>query len=353
MTLFEQLEIIEDPRVDANKDYELIDIIFLTIAAVLSGAKGWKAIKIFGEAQLDWLKEYGDFSNGIPTRHSIGRIIRSIKSEHLITCFTDWANELHDTGLKKHISYDGKVLRGSKHGTEVKALQIMTAMVVDSGLVIYQQETDSKTNEIPVMQSMLSNMLIKNAVITADAMHCQTKTAEVIRGEEADYVLQIKGNQKNLLNEVEAFFHKTNRERPELLEQGHYQEIEKEHGRLNERHYRVLKITDWLDETDKFKDSYCVIEVKRTRTLKNKTSSETSYYISSLKDEVKDIAGYVRRHWAIENSQHWILDVVFREDECQIYAEDGARNLATMRRKILNLVKEHPLKDRAIALKTT
>ena len=79
MTLFEQLETIEDPRVDANKDYDLIDIIFLTIAAVLSGAKGWKAIKIFGEAQLDWLREYGDFSNGIPTRHSIGRIIRSIK----------------------------------------------------------------------------------------------------------------------------------------------------------------------------------------------------------------------------------------------------------------------------------
>jgi predicted transposase YbfD/YdcC len=221
----------------------------------------------------------------------------------------------------------------------------MTAMVVDSGLVIYQKETDCKTNEIPVMQSMLSNMLIKNAVITADAMHCQTKTAEVIREGEADYVLQVKGNQKKLLNEVEAFFHKTNRENPELLKQGHYQEIEKEHGRLNERHYRVLKITDWLDETDKFKDSYSVIEVKRTRTLKNKISSETSYYISSLKDEVKDIAGYIRRHWAIENSQHWILDVVFREDECQIYAEDGARNLATMRREILNLVKEHPLKD--------
>ncbi|MCP4324198.1 MAG: transposase family protein [Alteromonadales bacterium] len=87
MSLFQYIESIEDHRVDANKDYELADIIFLTIAAVRCGAKDWKAIRIFGEDQLDWLREYRDFSKGIPTRHSIGRIIRWIKAENLVSSF--------------------------------------------------------------------------------------------------------------------------------------------------------------------------------------------------------------------------------------------------------------------------
>ena len=345
MSFLQEIESIEDHRVDANKDYELADMIFLTIAAVLCGATGWKSIKIFGEAQIDWLRQHRDFNNGIPTRHSIGRIIRGIKAESLMSCFISWSNSIRDVKKKEHIAFDGKVICGSKHGDKINALQLMTAMVVDSGLVIYQKETDSKTNEIPIMQSMLTSMNIEGAVISADAMHCQTETASVIRDAKADYSLQVKNNQGNLLKEIAAYFHKTRRDDPKLLERNHYQEIDGEHGRISERNYRLLPITDWFDNTKKFKDSFAVIEVERTRLLKNKTEQETSYYITSLKDDVKTVAGYIRRHWAIENSQHWVLDVTFREDDCQIYAEDGARNLATIRRSLLNLVKQHPLKD--------
>lgn len=253
MTFIDEIESIEDHRVDANKDYELGDMIFLTIAAVLCGAKGWKAIEIFGNAQLDWLKEYRKFTNGIPTRHSIARIIRGIKAESLMSCFIRWANECRNVNKKasekEHISFDGKVLRGSKHGDDVNALQLMTAMVVESGLIIYQEETDSKTNEIPIMQSMLASMDIKGAVISADAMHCQTETAKIIRENEADYSLQVKSNQGNLLKEIKAYFHKVRRDTPSLLEGNHFKELDGEHGRINERHYRLLPITDWFDET--------------------------------------------------------------------------------------------------------
>ncbi|GGB74993.1 ISAs1 family transposase [Shewanella inventionis] len=143
MSLFQDIESIEDHRVDANKDYELADIIFLTVAAVLCGANGWKAIKIFGEAQLDWLREYRDFSHGIPTRHSIGRIIRGIKAESLVSSFINFSNAVREKDGKEHISFDGKVVRGSKH-TEKDALQLMTAMVVENGLIIYQKETATK-----------------------------------------------------------------------------------------------------------------------------------------------------------------------------------------------------------------
>jgi predicted transposase YbfD/YdcC len=205
MLFTQEIESIEDHRVDANKDYELADIIFLTIAGVLCGAKGWKAINIFGVAQLSWLKEYRTFENGIPTRHSIGRIIRGIKAESLVSCFINFANSVRQKEGKEHISFDGKVICGSKHGDN-DALQLMTAMVVENGLVVYQKETSTKTNEIPVMQSMLASMDIKNAVITADAMHCQTETAAAIRKGQGDYVLQVKKNQGKLLKEIEAFF---------------------------------------------------------------------------------------------------------------------------------------------------
>ena len=345
MTFLEQLESLDDSRTDINKEYELADIVFLTMAAILSGAKGWKAIKIFGDAQLSWLRQYRDFPNGIPTRHSMGRIIRGIKADCFIACFVSWINEIREQQGKEHIAFDGKVLRGSKQGDDIPALQLMTAMVVDSGLIIYQKETASKTNEIPVMQSMLSEMNINDAIISADAMHCQTKTADLIREGGGHYVLQVKNNQKNLLKEIETYFHKTYRDSPEQLEQSHHAVVEGEHGRISEWDYRALPITNWFSETQKWSDSHCVIEVKRKRTIKGKGQQETSYYITSLEDNITEIAKIIRRHWAIENSQHWILDVSFREDECPIYAEDGARNLALLRRILLNMVKAHSFKD--------
>ncbi len=272
----------------------LNEIVFLTMAAVLCGAKGWKAIQIFDEYQLDWLRQYREFPNGIPTRHSIGRIIRGIQAESIISCFIAWSNGLRNKEAKEHISFDGKVIRGSKHGDKTNALQFMTAMVVDSGLIIYQKETDSKTNEIPVMQSILANLEINGSVITADAMHCQKKTAETIRKKKGDYVLQVKKNQSKLLEEIKAYFHKVRRDEPLLLNS--YEDIDGEHGRINERRYQLLPLTNWCDGANKWEDSHAVIEVTRKRTVSNKISEETSYYITSLKDNINSISGYIRQH---------------------------------------------------------
>ena len=120
------------------------------------------------------------------------------------------------------------------------------------------------------MQSMLECMDIKGSVITADAMHCQTKTSDVVIDGDGDYVLQVKENQKNLLNEIKDFFHKADRDEPEVFEDNCYNELNGEHGRINERQYRMLMITDWLSEGKKFKESHAVIEVHRTRTIKDK-----------------------------------------------------------------------------------
>ena len=146
MSFLELCENIEDSRTDINKHYDLLDIIFLTMSAVLSGAKGWKAIHIFGVAQLEWLREYREFANGIPTRHSIGRIIRGVKAKSLLECFELWVNTIRVEGEKEQIALDGKVIRGSGSGSSLNPLQLINAMVVDSGLILYQQEVSDKTN---------------------------------------------------------------------------------------------------------------------------------------------------------------------------------------------------------------
>jgi predicted transposase YbfD/YdcC len=143
-------------------------------------------------------------------------------------------------------------------------------MVVDSGLILYQQEVSDKINEIPVMQSMLRQLSVKGAIITADAMHCQTHTAEIIRAEGADYMLQVKDNQRHLSKEISAFFHKTYRDSPQVLEDRHFEEIEKAHGRINERNYLLLLITDWLAGMSHWKYMQSVVEVSRKRTFKKK-----------------------------------------------------------------------------------
>lgn len=141
---------------------------------------------------------------------------------------------------------------------------------------------------------MLESTGIKNSVITADAMYCQTKTADVVSNGGGYYALQVKENQKKLLNEIKSFFHKKDRDAPKCFEANSYHELDGEHGRINERCYRMLPITDWLSEGEKFKGSQAVIEVQRSRMIKDKVQQEMSYYITSLTDKVSDIANYIR-----------------------------------------------------------
>ncbi|MFN3711536.1 MAG: ISAs1 family transposase, partial [Alishewanella aestuarii] len=119
-------------------------------------------------------------------------------------------------------------------------------------------------------------------------------------------------------------------------------DVDGEHGRIVEREYRALPVSEWIKDIDSWQDIQSVIEVIRTREGK---TAEVSHYISSLATNVQELSRTIRHHWAIENSQHWVLDVTFREDESQIYAEDGAKNLALFRRALLNLIKAHPMKD--------
>ncbi len=167
----------------------------------------------------------------------------------------------------------------------------------------------------------------------------------MIRQQGADYIVQIKGNQKNLQQDVRAFFQNTQHTEPECYNQQTRSEVDGDHGRIAQRHYRLLPITDWLIETKKWTDSHALIEVTRKREIKGKTTQEIAYYMTSSAQGIDVLSQVIRNHGSIENSQHWILDVTFSEDSSTIYAGDGAKNMALFRRALLNMIKQHPLKD--------
>ena len=345
MDFLTQIDTLEDTRKDINKTYELTDIIFLTMAAVLSGATGWKGIQLFGEAKLEWLRQYRPFASGIPTRHSIGRIIRGISADVLMESFAVWLNAQRDKEGKEHIAFDGKTVRGSGHNQHVDAIHLMGAMVVDSGLMLYQSTSEGKKNEIKTLQSMLEVLPVKGAILSTDAMHCQKDTASKIQDKGADYVLQVKDNQKTLKANIAAYFHKTRRDTPDLLTSNTTPDIDGEHGRLMERRYTSLPINDWIEGIEQWDGAKCIVEVTRTHYGEDgNNKQETSYYLSSLDNDLSELSRVIRGHWQIE-SYHWILDVTFREDESLIYAEDGAKNMALFKRMLVNMLKTNPLKD--------
>ncbi len=197
---------LQDGRTDINIQYELLDIVFLTLVAILCGAEGCKDIQRFGESKLEWLRKYRAFKQGIPWRHTIARIIGSLSPDNRLDCFVSWLNSVREKQGHEHLAIDGKTLRRSHHnGDKMTALHLLSVMAVDSGPVVYQSRSADKKNEIKSVQESLELFDVKDSCVTLDAMHCQKETVSTLRKQQADYVIQIKNNQKTLYEEIKAW----------------------------------------------------------------------------------------------------------------------------------------------------
>ena len=337
MTLIEHLTIVKDIRSDTNRKHDLVDVIFLVISAIISGAEGWQDIETFGDNKFSWLSKHRDFENGIPRRHTIARILRSIVAETLLEALLNWVNDQRTINGRPIIAFDGKVLRGSYRHDSKNALQLVTAYDTENGLVLSQKSTPNKKSEISTVRDMLSSLNIKGAVITLDALHCQRDTLELIHEHKAQIVVQVKNNQPNLRRAVQEQFQAifdTGKEKAtiELKEQGH--------GRQEERYVFQIKAKLPAELMDKWPTIRSIIAVERHRTINKKRSIETSYYVSSMSPKHKMLHHYIRQHWRIENSQHYVLDVVFNEDKSRIVMEDAVEHMALFRRFVLNILKQ-------------
>ena len=353
-TFLKHFNSITDPRIERCKKHELIDILLLAISAVISGAQGWEDIEDFGHLKLDWLKRYGAFNAGIPRHDTIARVICRLKSDEIEHAFQSWISSLIETTGADIIAMDGKTARRSFTTKDRKsALHTVSAWSCQHQLVLGQTAVDSKTNEITAIPELLTMLDIENSIITLDAMGCQQEIAKQIIKQKADYILALKGNHSGMQSELEAWWHKSEREGLTNSNYDKHTEISSGHGRIETRVCQQLLIDkSWLDKIYQWSGLKSVIQV--TAEVHDKSSGtdtiETRWYISSLALGAEQALNAVRSHWQVE-SMHWMLDMNFREDESRIRKKQGPLVFNVMRKIAMALFKQDTTKTASMARK--
>jgi len=337
--LLSYLSIIQDPRVERKKLHKLTDILFITVCASLCGCDTWEDIYDFACVKAQWLRQYIELSNGIPSVDTIARVLSLMDPNEFETAFRNWVCSLYVVTKDNIIAIDGKCLRGS-YGNNKAAIHFVSAFASEAGLALAQVKTDDKSNEITAIPLLLDALLLKGCIVTLDAMGCQKTIVEKIIEREGDYVISLKGNQGTLYEDVKLFFEsqKHNVSQDDCVDC--YETIEKGHGRVETRRYGITDNIAWLDNTENWKGLHSIGYVESERYLNGQSSCETRYFICSIKPDAKRFAHAVRQHWAIENNLHWQLDVTFDEDKLRARINNAAQNLAVVRRFVLNILKQ-------------
>jgi predicted transposase YbfD/YdcC len=330
---------LRDPRAEHSILHKLMDILIITICAVICGADNFVEIVEYGREKKEWLKTFLELANGIPSVDTFERLFERLKPEALQICFISWMEAVHESTDGELINIDGKTLRGAKKsGNSRSLIHMVSVWSASQHLVLGQKKVGEKSNEITAIPSLLKMISIRGCVVSIDAMGCQTEIAKTIIEEGADYVLALKGNQGNLHDDVRELFTSASDQNFKNVEHQFYETVEKGHGRMETRRYWTMGNTEYLIGAEKWRDLRSVGMVESQRTINGITSTERRYYLLSLESDVHKFSESVRNHWSIENQLHWVLDVAFKEDASQFCRGYSAENLAVIRHIGLNLL---------------
>ena len=334
-TIHDFFKEVEDPRKWRNVQHKLLDIIIISILAVICGAEGWEEIELFGKSKEGFLKEFLELPKGIPSHDTFRRVFMYMNPESFGKSFMSWTASLREKIKGEIIPIDGKCLRGSKDSFHKRtAIHMVSAWAESNQLVLGQIKVDEKSNEITAIPKLLELLDLKNTIVTIDAMGTQTAIAEKIIDQGADYILALKGNQEYLKEAVEKLFEQV---KPIAT----HQTIEKGHGRIETRTCSVINKLELLDEEkDRWKKLQSVVSIEAIIETQGKVRKEIRYFISSLSPDAQLLNGAIRKHWGIEIKLHWSLDVCFREDDSRKRTEHSAENFSTVRKIALNLLKQ-------------
>lgn len=345
-TLLTHFETLEDPRTAYLVEHPLLDIMALTICAVICGAESWKDIEAYGHSKSKWLKTFLSLPNGIPSHDTIARVFALLEPTQLQRCFVSWVKSIAELSLGEVVSLDGKSARRSyDKGAGKGAIHMVSAWASENQLVLGQVKVDGKSNEITAIPKLLSILDVSGCIVTIDAMGAQTEIAKQIIDQDADYVLSLKGNQGNLHQDVEQLFDWATKTDFKDIEHEAYQTIDKGHGRIEIRRYWLLGNVEHLEDAQRWEGLKRVGMIESERRIDGQTpTTERRYYLMSLDGGIERFAYASRGHWGIENRLHWSLDVVFHEDDSRIRRGHAPENMTVIRKIALNLLAQESSK---------
>lgn len=340
--LLDQFSSLDDPRQGWKVVYPLPEILLSVLCATMAGAEDFVEVERWANRKLEFLRRFLPFSRGIPSHDTLNDVLNALPADAFSACFVSWVESLRD-GDPEIVAIDGKTSRRAHNrGKGQNPLHLVSAWASRQRLVLGQQACQEKSNEITAIPALLERLELTGALVTIDAMGCQTKIARAIRDKGADYLLTLKDNWPALTAEVARFF-------ADPAAHGdveRHDTVDADHGRLESRRHAVCHDVHWLTADRRFsgewrfQDLAMIAMVEATTERAGKTSVERRYYLSSAKLSAKRFAAAVRAHWHVENRLHWVMDVVFHDDLMRLRTENGPANMAAVRHMSLNLIRQ-------------
>lgn len=336
-TLFEEFEVLEDPRDVRGKKYKLIDLLIMTIYGILCGLEDYTNIAFFLKKKEEYFTKLLKLENGIPSHDCLSDIFSVINSEKFMEIFIQWTKKIIEQKTNKIISIDGKAVRAATDKVNSGNIPyIVSAFLGDIGVSIGQVKVEDKSNEITAIPELLDLIDIKDAYITIDAIGTQTKIAEKIVEKGGHYALDVKNNQKNLYKSIKNYFDSINNLN---ANKNIFKKIVKDktnHGRTEKREYylsydvKTIKNEHWSSVN-------AVAYVRIERTIKDETCINDKYFIIDTKISIDKLVEVLRDHWNIETGLHWKLDVIMGEDKSRNRVKNSINNLSILRKIVFNL----------------
>jgi predicted transposase YbfD/YdcC len=350
VSILEHFAPLPDPRREHLRIHQLDEIVFMAICGVLCGADRWLEIADYAESKSEWLKTFLTLPGGVPSHDTFRRVFCLLDPLAFQKCFSDWMTAL----MKQHnltpipidrpelrlVAIDGKTQRGSARRTVGRSPpHMVSAWAVENHLTLGQVATDAKSNEITAIPALLKLLDLEGAVVTIDAMGCQKDIATGIVQGKGEYVLAAKENQPHLYEDIRQEFDKVLEHGEPGVDFTECQTEEVRSGRQETRTCCVIMNPSGIRDIGLWTKLTAVCMVVSERVVNGVTSREVRYFIGSVAGTAEEYLQWVRGHWGIENSLHWVLDVCFREDDQRHWAGNSAENLAWIRKLALCLLK--------------
>jgi predicted transposase YbfD/YdcC len=330
---------LSDPR-RGKVTYPLINVVTIALCATIAGADDFVAIADWARQKRDWLGQFLDLSSGIPSHDRFNAIFRALKPGPFERCLVSWITALHEVTAGQLVAIDGKALRQSFDKAGAKsALHMVSAWATASKISLGQVAVAEKSNEITAIPELLELLELQGALVTIDAMGCQTEIAEKIVEKQADYVLAVKGNQPTLHTGIMEFLLDHMEDDFARVKVSRHETREKGHGREEHRTYYVCDVPEDLPDRGRWKGLKRIGLAISDTVRSGKPCDDVRSYIMSRKLSARGFGAAVRGHWGIENSLHWQLDMSFGEDRSRVRKDHADANMAALRRMALGLLK--------------